>query len=226
MALDRRVDRLEQALERLEAIVERLAEAQLRAEERLARLEEAQIRTEERLARVEAALVRLAEAQAQTEERLNRLTDDVAALKGDNLERRYQEKAAAYFQRILLGIRLVSREELERIAAEAEGRGVLLPSEHEELLWTDVVVLGRRRETGAEMYLVAEVSSVVDREDVRRAAERARLFERAAGVPVVAAVAGEHITSGAEQEAVALSVWRVLDGRAYAPGDLAPPAGG
>ncbi len=102
-------------------------------------------------------------------------------------------------------------------AAEAEGRGVLSPSEHEELLWADVVVLGRRRETGAETYLMAEVSSVVDREDVQRAAERARLLERAVGVPVVAAVAGERITTGAEQQAAALSVWRVLDGRAYPP---------
>lgn len=58
----------------------------------------------------------------------------------------------------------------------------------------DVVVFGRRRETKAETYLLAEVSSVVDRQDV----ERARLLERAAGLPVVAAVAGERITPGAK----------------------------
>lgn len=137
VALDQRVDRLERALERL-------AEAQARTEERM---------------------VGLMEAQARTVEWLRRLTDDVAALKGDNLERRYRENAVAYFQRILVGARLVTREEVGRIAAEAEGRGVLSPPEHEELLWADVVVLGRVRE------------------DVQRAAERPRLLRRTVGMP-------------------------------------------
>lgn len=195
MALDRRVDKLEHALEHLAA---------------------AQVRAEERLARLEAAVERLAEAQIRTEEQLRLLVGEVAALKGDNLERRYRENAAAYFQRILRKIRLVPREELGQIADEAEDRGVLSIAEHEQLLRAHVVVHGRLRETGTETFLLAEVSSVVDQEDVQRAAERARLLERATGVPVMAA-AGDHMTHGAEQQAVTLGVWRVLNGRAYPP---------
>ncbi len=75
MALEARIDRLEDALGRLaeaqartEAVVQALAEAQARTEERVGRLEE-------RMDRVEVALARLAEAQARTEERVGRLEE-------------------------------------------------------------------------------------------------------------------------------------------------------
>lgn len=210
MALDRRVDKLEDALARL-------AEAQVRTEERLARLEAVVERLTERMIRLEEVVERLAEAQTRTEEQLRLLVGEVAALKGDNLERRYRENAAAYFQRILRRVRLVPKEELGQIADEAEDRGVLSIAEHEQLLRADVVVHGRHRETGNETFLLAEVSSVVDQEDVQRAAERARLLERATGVPVIAAAAGDHMTHGAEQQAVTLGVWRVLNGRVHPP---------
>jgi phage-related tail protein len=234
VALEQRVDRLERALAELaeaqartertlSALVERfdrLDDRMGRVEEALARLSEAQVRTEERVGRVEDALARLAEAQARTEEQVRLLVGEVGVLKGDNLERRYRENAAAYFQRVLRGIRLVTKEQVERIADEAEDRGLLSQSEHESLLRADVVVLGRLRESGTETYLLAELSSVVDPDDVQRAVDRTRLLERAAGAPVVAAVAGERITPTARQKAAELNVWRVLDGRAYPPDAL------
>ena len=72
--------------------------------------------------------------------------------------------------------------------------------------------MGGRREQ-RDTYLVAEVSAVVDAEDVRGAAARDRLLQRATGEPVVAAVAGRRLTSVAPQDADAAGVWRVLDGR-------------
>ena len=91
---EERLLRLEEAVERLEAVVQRLAEAQARTDERLARLEEAverleaavqrlteaQARTEERLTRLEEAVARLVEAQARTDERLTRLEEAVERL--------------------------------------------------------------------------------------------------------------------------------------------------
>ncbi|MDR7484287.1 MAG: hypothetical protein QN187_03070 [Armatimonadota bacterium] len=85
------------------------------------------------------------------------------------------------------------------------------------MLDADVVVHGRRWEDASEAYLAGKVSSVVDSEDVRRALLRASLLARATGTPAIATVAGETITEEAEQEAKALRVWRVLDGRALAP---------
>ncbi|MDR7551222.1 MAG: hypothetical protein QN131_15005 [Armatimonadota bacterium] len=252
MALDRRVDRLEHLMERIEAAVARLAEAQARTEGRLARLEdavarlaEAQARTEERLARLEDAVARLAEAQARTEERLARLEDAVARLaeaqarteerlartdarladlRGNDLERRYAENAPAYFQRLLRQLRVVPKEELGRLAEGAEERGLLTASEREQLLWTDVVAFGRWRDTGDETYLAVEVSATVDTDDIGRAADRARLLQRVTGLRAVAAAAREGITPEAERQAARLGVWRVLDGRTYAPDEASPSA--
>ncbi|MDQ7857424.1 MAG: hypothetical protein QN147_09705 [Armatimonadota bacterium] len=234
--VEERLDRVEERVGRLEAAVARLAEAQARTEERLARLEdavarlaEAQARTEERLARLEDAVTRLAEAQARTDERLARLaeaqarTDErLAVLRGNDLERRYAENAPAYFQRLLRQPRLVPKEEIGRLADSAEDRRLLSASEREQLLWTDVVVFGRWRATGEETYLAVEVSTMVDTTDIQRAADRARLLQRVTGRPAVAAAAGERITPEAERQAAVFGVWRVLDGRTYAPDEARP----
>src|SRR5688572_25534879 len=123
--------------------------------------------------RLEDALVRLAEAQARTEEEIARLAREVGRLKGLSLEAEYREKAAAYFQPLLARIRLVSREELETLASDAEDRGVLSATEHASLLRADVVLRGRWRDGRADVYLVVEVSAVVDVHDIERALERA-----------------------------------------------------
>lgn len=81
----------------------------------------------------------------------------------------------------------------------------------------DVVVQGRLRDQAVEAYLLAEISSVLDLNDVERAQRRARLLERVVGLPVVAAVAGDRLMPGADQQAARLRVWRVLDGRVIAP---------
>ncbi|MDR7522305.1 MAG: hypothetical protein QN168_07575 [Armatimonadota bacterium] len=242
--VDARVDRLEAALQRLADAqarteanlaaltarldrlaerVEQLAEAQRRTEARVEQLAEAQRRTEARLEEV-------ARAQAQTEARLeqligqvNRLVGVVGDLKGELLEIRYREKAAGYFQRLMLGIRSVPRDELERLAADAEARGLISISDHEDLLLTDLVACGRLRDRGVDAFLLAEISSIVDSTDVDRASRRARTLARLGDLPVVAAVAGHEITPEADREAVRQGVWRVLDGRLVPP-DRPPPA--
>jgi len=208
----------------LPELVRALAQAQTRTEERLARLEEAvtrlteaQTRTEERLARLEEAVTRLTEAQTRTEERLEWLTDVVGGMRGDLLELRYREHAAGLFQALLRRIRVVSAETLEALVEEAETRGALSPDEHAEVLRTDLVLTGRRRADAAEVYLVVEVSAVIEGADVERATRRARLLEQATGVPTLAAVAGERILPEAEAAARAAGVFCLLDGVVVAP---------
>ena len=81
------------------------------------------------------------------------------------------------------------------------------------MLLTDLLVRGRaaQRPTKPEVWLVVEISSVVDREDVARAVRRAELLRRAGlkGVPVVA---GEGATEGADTEARARGVPMLSDG--------------
>ena len=51
------------------------------------------------------------------------LIDDVGELKGDSLERRYRERAVAYFGRLLRRVRVLSLEELSTLLDEAVARG-------------------------------------------------------------------------------------------------------
>ena len=206
-----------------------LTEAQVRTEERVGRLEavverlaEAQARTEERVGRLEVVVERLAEAQARTQEELRALVrevtglkDDVARLKGTDLQRTYRERAAQYFQAVLRRIRVLDHQQLADLLDDAVDAGRVTLQEKEQVLQCDVAVVGRR--DGEQVYLLAEVSSVVDRQDVQRARDRASILERATGLPVLSAAAGNHATAGAREEAKASGVWLILDGRAEAP---------
>jgi len=63
-----------------------------------------------------------------------------------------------------------------------------------------------------EVWLAVEVSSVVDRDEVSRAVRRCRLLTRG-GRPVVPVVAGEAITTGANEAARTEQVAVVEDGK-------------
>jgi DNA repair exonuclease SbcCD ATPase subunit len=206
-----RLERLEQAQERtearldhLEAIVERLAQAQERTEARLNHLEaiverlaQAQERTEARLNHLEAIVERLAKAQEHSEQKLNQLDNQVASLRGQALEQKYCQRAAAYFGRLLKKVRVISSEVLAESLEE-----LLSPEEFQDALLIDLVVQGRPRNTeeSSEIWLAIEVSTVIDRNDVIRSRRRADLIQRQ-GIPTLAVVAGEDLTEGAEAQA-------------------------
>jgi predicted nuclease with TOPRIM domain len=145
------------------------------------------------------------------------MADRLGELEGDNLERRYRERAAGLFQQILTRIRVLDHQELGLLLDDAVDAGTLTPEEKAEILRADVVLRGRRDQR--ETYALAEVSAVIDTEDVHRAASRARLLQRLVGAPVLPVVAGRRLTDDAAQSAGELGVWRLLDGRAE------PPAG-
>jgi chromosome segregation ATPase len=234
--------RTEQRLEALTARVEALAEAQWRTEQRLealtarvdaltarvdaltARVDDLTARVATLTARVDALTARVDTLAGQLSElvvQVSRLAGILGDVRGRVLELDYREKAHSYFLRILRGIRPVTRMELAAMAEDAEQRALLSLDEHADLLQADVVVRGRRRDRDEECYLLAEVSAVIDAHDVERAARRARLLERIAAVPALAAVAGERATADASREAAAAGVWLVVDGRAFPPGS--PP---
>ena len=179
--------RTEQRLERLEAIVAELAEAQKRTEEAVRQLLVFQTRAEQTMARLEA--------------RQNEML-------GEQLERRYRDRAYSYFGRILRKARAVSLRDLESVLEEH-----LSADEMEDLLLLDVLVCGhpRHQPDAPEVWLAIEVSSVVDRNDVKRAQRRAAILHKA-GYQVIPAVAGEKVTRGGEDEARDGSVLLVQDG--------------
>ena len=193
-----------------------LAEAQRRTEERVAALAEAQNRINEQI----AALTRV--VYALTED-VRVLKIDVGDLKGDNLERRYREKAPAYFGRLVRRMRVLSAEELAGLLEDAVEQGQLTDAEKDEAILTDVVVRGRYQGSGSEVYLAIEVSWGVGVHDVERAVQRAAVLGKL-GIPALPVVAGKAVTAQAEQLAHEQHVWQVIDGQAVSPQSAAPPS--
>ncbi|MCS6845445.1 MAG: hypothetical protein NZ528_14160 [Caldilineales bacterium] len=227
---DQRIAELAEAQRRTEAQVQLLTEAQRRNEERMDRLEqamaalaEAQRRTEERVDRLEQAMAELAEAQRRTEAQVQllieaqRRTEETVryhskrldGLIGDNLERKYRERAFSFFGPILSPVRSVP---LEEALPGLEDR--LSEKEYADLLLLDVLLHGRARgvEGRPEVWIALEVSAKVDRNDVERAVRRAQLLAKA-GLPAVPAVAGEAITEGASNLAAQRAALVLQNGR-------------
>jgi uncharacterized protein YukE len=194
--------RTESRLDRLEAVVAELAEAQKRTEQRVEELAEAQKRTEQRIGELAEAIRKLTETQTAMQIRLDRLV-------GDNLERKYRERAYAYFGRLLRRINVVSIQDIED---ELEGR--LSDDEIRDLALLDVLLRGNvhQHPDTPEVWLALEVSAVVDRLDVERAQRRAQLLQKA-GYVAIPAAAGEEVTAGGEQMARANRVLLIRNGR-------------
>ena len=221
---------LSEDFEALPGIVRRLAEAHERAEQRLSGIEDRLARVEQRLERVEARLEgaeqrldrleetvgQLVEAHRRAEERLERLEHrmhrvevKLARIDGRTLELAYREKAPAYFGRWIRRVQLADlndlMEQLESRLGDAEAAY--------DVLLADLVLRGQaaRLPHRPEVWLTVEISSVVDREDVRRAVRRAERL-RQAGLPAIPVVAGEDATEGAETESRDRGVPMLQDG--------------
>lgn len=212
----------------LPAVVRELAAAQLSTERRLdaltARVEALAAQVGSLAARVHELAARveeLAAAQVRTEQaleglaaRMDVLTKRVDPLVGDLVERRYRDKAHAYFAPIVRRLHVLTGDELDRLLEEAVDQGQLDEREAMEVRWADAVASGRRDDAPA--YLVLEASEVVDLHDVVRAVDRAGLLARL-GTPALPVVAGERVLIDAHAEARRRGVWVVTDGSVEAP---------
>ena len=179
-------------------------------------LAEAQRRTEERVGQLAAHMDEFARRMEQLIEVQTRMGSDVERLKGSDLERRYRERAHAYFSRMLRRIHVLSGDELMALLEEAVTRKQLSEDEADDILQADVVIRGRRREDGTEVYGVVEVSWGVGLSDVQRASRRATLLART-GMPALPVVAGFWLTPEAQEPARAFKVWQVTNGHVIAP---------
>ena len=215
-ALAERVDALTERVDQLAARVDELAQAQRRTEERLealtARVDSLTERLEALTARVDALTQRV-DKLAQVQERM---LVDLGRLKGRDKEREFREKAPAYFGRHVAGLRVLSPGELSQLLEPALESGLLSFDEYEQVLASDLVATGRLRSTGEEVYLVAEVSWGVGLGDLERALRRAKYLGRL-GRRALAAVGGEEVLPGVEEEALAKGVIVATDGQVSWP---------
>ena len=234
---ERRFARLEEALaalaervDQLAARVDELAQAQRRTEERLealtARVDSLTERLEALTARVDSLSERLEALTARVDaltQRVDKLAQvqermlvDLGRLKGRDKEREFREKAPAYFGRHVAGLRVLSPGELSQLLEPALESGLLSFDEYEQVLASDLVATGRLRASGEEVYLVAEVSWGVGAGDLERALRRARYLGRL-GRRALAAVGGEEVLPGVEEEALAKGVIVATDGQVSWP---------
>ena len=182
--IDRQVSRLDTALVKL-------ADAQDRTEQRVEELAQAQSRTEQRVEE-------LAQAQQKTETELHLLVKVVrrqaprldAAL-GRSLELQFRDRMTNYLWRFLKHGRLVSLAELSDQLESALDEESL-----DDLSRADAIATGLV--AGKETFIVVEVSSKADANDVRRVVRWAALLEKA-GLPAIPLVACDFISDQAKR---------------------------
>jgi len=207
----------------LPAQVAELAAAQRRTADQVAELAAAQRRTADQVAGLAAAQRRTAEQVAGLAAQVSglivivqTLRDDVGDLKGMHLEIRYRERAPASLARVLRRAHVLATAELVSLLDDAVDRGALSAGEAAEVTWADLVVRGRRREDGAEVYFVVEVSWGIGPHDVERAARRAALLALL-GTPALPMVAGNTVTAEAARLIRTMLVWQLTDGQVVPP---------
>ena len=132
------------------------------------------------------------------------------------LELGYARRAPAYFSRLARRLRVLESGTLADLLDDAVAEGRLTEPERQAVLDADLVLAGRRRDDGAEVYLLAEISAGIGPHDVERAAERAATLEKL-GRPVVSLVAGRQINAEAAALAGERGVVHVLDGQFARP---------
>ena len=192
--VDTRFAELAEAQRRTEA---ELAELRRYVDTRFAELAEAQQRIEVELAelrrRTDERFAQLAESQLRIQEQLIGIKDELADVRGRQLELEYRIKAAAFFGGWLRKPTVVEIsdiwDQLEEHLDEIDMR---------RLTAVDLIVRGQlpKKRGGGEVWLAVEVSNLVDLNDVERAIERAALLRRA-GLPAIPVVGGKRLTRGA-----------------------------
>jgi predicted nucleic acid-binding Zn-ribbon protein len=166
----------------------RLAEAQSRTEAKLAELADGQSQLAEAQSRTEQQVKSLAEAQSRTEqevktlaEAMQRLTIRTDAVVGRTFELQVRDRLTSYLGRFLRRGKVVSNDTLLDAIEPS-----VTTQEIDDFLRADVVAKGLV--DGVETYVVVEVSSTGDTEDIVRADARAGILRKAglAAIPLVA----------------------------------------
>jgi hypothetical protein len=200
----------------LPALVRGIAEQLAALTARVDQLAEAQARTEQQLATLARRMDQLVEAEIRSENRLADLEADTAWFKGLLLERRFGDRAPAYFAPLARRVRVVDFTTLADLLDDAVEAGRLTDDERHAVLEANLVLSGRCREDGAAIYLLVEVSLGIGVHDVERAAERAALLARL-DRPAAPVVAGAWITRDARTLSEQSGVRQILDGRLERP---------
>ena len=193
-----------------------LAEDMVQLTERVDLLTKNMVQLTERVDQLTAQVVQLTERVDQLAESHVKVSQDVDWLKGSMLELRYKNRAPAYFSKIIRRTHVLSHDEMNDLIDEAESAERISAEDANDLLEADLVVRGRRRVDGRDVFLVVEVSWGIGVSDVTRAVRRARVLGRT-GRTVLPVVAGSWMTPDALAPALDMGVWQVTNGHTVTP---------
>ena len=130
---------------------------------------------------------------------LKRVEDDLGTVKGWGLEVLCARRPGMIANALnMISFRAIDPGEVAAMAANAYNNGAITRDEHNQLILADVIYRGVRHSDRAPCYTLLEASYVVDINDVNRAVERAGILARITGQSTISAVAGDHITVGAQ----------------------------
>jgi hypothetical protein len=171
---------------RLDSAMERLAEAQARTDAKVSELAVAQARTESTVAELVEGQTKLTAAQADVAVALQRLTIRTDAVVGRTFELQFRDRLTAYLGRFLRRGRLIANDELlDTIEKVVDDR------EAEDFMRADAIAEGMV--DGNRTYVVVEVSSTGDADDIVRAERRAATLQKP-GLAAIALVACDAIS--------------------------------
>ena len=215
---DARLARLEEIADRSEQRLTRLEEIADRSEQRLTRLEEIADRSEQRLTRLEEIAASTNERVANLETTTNRMQGQLGLLLGADAERRIQGNLAVILSQRMRLRRAVSLKSiisnidrsLAELLEDAEDNQTITPEQHSQVRLLDVILYATDRETAAPVYIAVEVSITLHQEDIDRAAERAAILEKAAGITAKAVVVCGRVSPPQETQAAAAGVAIIL----------------
>ena len=171
--------------------------------EGLDRLETAQTETNQRLDRLETGVSAL-------NTRMNRMEGKLDNSMGTNYERKvakniYSLMGSLNLRRthVLKGYLVGMSREFADLVDDAEDDGLITAEQNNEVMWVDLVCLGRNRYNGSEQYVAGEISITIGSSDITRAAQRAAILSSVVGHTVQPAVFGAYIDD--ERTALAAS---------------------
>lgn len=122
------------------------------------------------------------------------------------LSQRLHLRRVLILKSVNLGIDRSLADQLEA----AQDNQIITPGQHLQVRLLDVILSATDRETAAPLYIAAEISLTLNRNDIARAAERAAILEQATGVATKAAVIGGRIPPLQETQAAAAGVHIIL----------------
>ena len=184
-----RMDRVEGTLgrvaDRLEQVGERMGQLAVRMDQLTGRVDQLAEQVDQLTSAVRAMV-----------ERQDRVDGELANIRGDLLEARFERNLGNWLREWARRPRKVLVDDLA-LLDEALAGGLVTEDEVRQIAALDFLVQGRDRDTARELFFAVEVSHTVNTESVERAATRAAIL-RKAGYEARGLVTGHRISETAE----------------------------